>query len=39
MFGLDIWVDYREDYSEAGDVMMLAGQSGDESLDALTVDI
>ena len=39
MFGLDIWVDYREDYREAGDVMMLAGQSGDESLDTLTVDV
>ena len=39
MFGLDIWVDYREDYREAGDVIMLAGQTGDESLDTLTVDV
>lgn len=30
MFGLDLDVRYREDYREAGDIMMLNGETGDE---------
>ena len=39
MFGLDIWCDYREDYREADDEIMFAGQSGDNSTDVLAVDM
>ena len=39
MFGLDIEVDYREDYREADDEIMFAGQTGDNSAKAMAVDI
>lgn len=38
MFGLEIDVDYREDYREADDELMLAGQTGDEGVDTMMVD-
>ena len=38
MFGLEIEVDYREDYREADDELMLAGQTGDEGVDTMMVD-
>lgn len=39
MFGLDISVDYREDYREADDEIMMSGQSGDDKMDTLAVDL
>ena len=39
MFGLNIEVDYREDYREADDEIMFAGQTGDNSAKAMAVDI
>lgn len=39
MFGLDIEVDYREDYREADDEIMFAGDTGDGSAKAMAVDI
>ena len=39
MFGLDISVDYREDYREADDEVMFAGETGDRSADTMMVDI
>lgn len=39
MFGLEIEVDYREDYREADDEIMFAGQTGDNSAKAMAVDI
>lgn len=39
MFGLDISVDYREDYREQDDEMMFAGQSGDGKLSTVMYDI
>ena len=39
MFGLDIEVDYREDYREADDEIMFAGQTGDGTAKAMAVDI
>ena len=39
MFGLNIECDYREDYREADDETMFAGQSGDRSLDDTVIDL
>lgn len=39
MFGLNIEVDYREDYREADDEIMFAGQSGDGKASAMALDI
>lgn len=39
MFGLNIDVDYREDYREADDEVMMSGETGDEKMDALAVDL
>ena len=39
MFGLDISVDYREDYREQDDEMMFAGQSGDKEVSPIMYDI
>ena len=39
MFGLNISVDYREDYREADDEIMLSGQSGDGKMDILATDL
>ena len=39
MFGLDISVDYREDYREADDEMMFAGETGDGKATPMAIDI
>lgn len=39
MFGLNISVDYREDYREADDEVMMSGNTGDNKLDTLAVDL
>ena len=39
MFGLDIDVQFREDYREADDEMMFAGETGDSGMSALAVDL
>lgn len=39
MFGLDIDVDYREDYREADDEMMFAGDTGDGKATPMAIDI
>lgn len=39
MFGLNIDVDYREDFREIDDELMLTGQSGDEGMKTTAVDI
>lgn len=39
MFGLDISVDYREDYREADDEVMFSGETGDGSASTMAVDI
>jgi len=39
MFGLNIDCQFREDYREADDEMMFAGQTGDEGLDTIAVDL
>lgn len=39
MFNLNIDVQFREDYREADDEMMFAGDTGDDSLDTLAVDL
>ena len=39
MFGLNIDVVYRQDYREADDEIMFAGQTGDNSVKAMAVDI
>ena len=39
MFGLDIDVDYREDYREADDEIMLSGDMGDAQKDVMVTDI
>ena len=36
LFGLDIWVDYREDYREASKEMILEGETGGEGSDRIT---
>ena len=39
MFGLDIDCDYREDYREADDAIMFAGESGDEGMTDMAIDL
>lgn len=39
MFGLDISVDYREDFREADDETMFAGQTGDKSAQDMVIDL
>lgn len=39
MFGLDIEVNYREDYREADDEMMFAGDTGDGKATPMAIDI
>ena len=39
MFGLDIDVDFREDFREADDEVMFHGQTGDESASDMIVDL
>lgn len=39
MFGLNIDVDYREDFREIDDELMLTGQSGDEGMKTTAVDV
>lgn len=39
MFGLNIDVDYREDFREIDDELMLTGQSGDEEMKTTAVDV
>ena len=38
MFGLDISVEYRADYREADDELMLSGETGDMSIDTTVTD-
>lgn len=39
MFNLDIWVDYREDYREADDEVMFAGDTGGNTVSDMAIDI
>lgn len=39
MFGLDIEVNYREDYREADDEVMFAGDTGDNTMTDMVVDL
>lgn len=39
MFGLNIDCQFREDYREADDEMMFAGQTGDEGMSAMAIDL
>jgi hypothetical protein len=39
MFGLNIDVDYREDFREIDDELMLTGQTGDENMKTTAVDV
>lgn len=39
MFGLDIECNYREDYREADDDVMFSGETGDESMKDMTIDL
>lgn len=39
MFGLNIEVNYREDYREADDEIMFSGETGDGSQDTLAIDL
>lgn len=39
MFGLDIEVDYREDYREADDEVMFSGETGDGGEDTMAIDL
>ena len=39
MFGLDISVDFRDDFREADDEVMFRGDSGDESMTDMVVDL
>lgn len=39
MFGLDIWCDYRDDFREADDEVMFAGDTGDGKLTDMVVDL
>ena len=39
MFGLNIDVDYREDYREADDEVMFGGESGDDSMSDMVIDL
>ena len=39
MFGLDIWVDFKEDYREADDEVMLGGSTEKDSMNITAVDL
>ena len=39
MFGLNIDCQFREDYREADDEIMFSGQTGDNGLDTLAVEL
>ena len=39
MFGLDIWVDFKEDYREADDEVMLGGDTEKDSMNITAVDL
>ena len=39
MYGLDMWVDYREDYREADDEVMFAGDTGGNTASNMAIDI
>ena len=39
MFGLDMWVDYREDYREIDDEVVISGESGSGTADPYIVDL
>ena len=39
MFGLDIECNYREDYREADDEVMFSGETGDESMKDIAIDL
>jgi len=39
MYGLDMWVDYREDYREADDEVMFAGDTGGNTVSDMAIDI
>ena len=39
MFGLDLDCEFREDYREADDEMMFAGQTGDGGMSAMAIDL
>ena len=39
MFGLDIECNYREDYREADDEVMFSGETGDESMKDMAIDL
>ena len=39
MFGLNISVDYREDYREIDDEFVLKGETSDNGLDRLATDL
>ena len=39
MFGTDIWCEYREDYREADDEVMFAGDTGDKSQKDMVIDL
>ena len=38
MFGLDMWVEYREDYREVDEELTYAGESGDDGIDVSAYD-
>ena len=38
MFGLNIEVEYREDYREADDELMFAGESGGNNIKSMVID-
>lgn len=39
MFGLNIWVDYREDFREIDDEMVIEGESGDMEIKPSVIDL
>ena len=39
MFGLDIECNYREDYREADDEVMFSGETGDETMKTMAIDL
>ena len=39
MFGLDLWCEYRDDFREADDEVMFAGDTGDDKATDMAIDI
>lgn len=39
MFGLDMWCDYREDFREADDELMIEGQTGENGIKQMVTDL